>query len=439
VPRPAHPPVHPATVAPVAATSRLKHEASAVRLTPQRRFLLLRYAMIAITAVLLLAEHDLHLPPFAALLLVMLAFASNVLIAAWPNRFTASASFAPAIIVADTAWMTMALIISGRFDAEFFFAFFFVMLLAAIGERLWLIGVAAAAACGAYVYVLPASGGEWSLWSSPSLIRLPFLFTAAVYYGYLADRARVARRRAQEADRIKSEFLGTISHELRTPLTVILGYVDLLLEDEFGPLSSEQRPIVDKVRAAGGNLHRYLSRLLDVSRLVNRLQSGGESIVCGEFTLASVFSELRYDFLDLTGARVEWPAVADLPRLYTDREKLVTILRNLIENALKYSNGSPATIGAAHGDSGDTVVLTVADRGIGIGAEELPHVFDPFRRTEQAVATQTQGVGLGLYIVKQFTELLDGTIEVESAPGIGSTFTVRIPRQLRRPPRPSSA
>jgi signal transduction histidine kinase len=417
-----------------ATAGRLKHEPSAARLAPQRRFLLLRYTMIVATAYLLLVEHGLHVPPIGAILLVVLALASNVAIGAWPNRFTASAAFAPALIVADTAWMVLALIVSGRFDAEFFFVFFFVMLLAAIGERLWMIAVAAAVTCAAYLYVLTAIGGEWATWDSPSLIRLPFLFTAAVYYGYLADRARIARRRAQEADRIKSEFLGTISHELRTPLTVILGYVDLLLEDEFGPLSTEQRPILDKVHAAGGNLHRYLSRLLDVSRLVNRLQAGGEAIVCSEFNLASVFSELRYDFLDLTGARVEWPAVADLPKLYTDREKLVTIMRNLIENALKYSDGAPAKVGAAR-DDGDTVVLTVTDRGIGIGAEELPHIFDPFRRTAQAVATQTQGVGLGLYIVKQFTELLDGTIEVESAAAVGSTFAVRIPRQLRRPPR----
>ena len=410
-----------------------KHEPSAVRLSPQRAFLLLRYTLIIATAYLLLVEEDLRMPPVPAMLLIVLALASNVVIATWPSRFVNSPAFGPAIILADTVWITVALLISGRFNAEFFFLYFFVVLLAAIGENLWLIALAATAVCGAYLYVLSATGGQWSVWTSPSLIRLPFLFTTAAFYGYLVDRARVARRREQEADRIKSEFLGTISHELRTPLTVILGYVDLLLEDEFGPLSAEQRTVLDKVQAAGGNLHHYLSRLLDVSRLVNRLQAGREAVMCSDFALASVFSELRYDFLDLTGARVEWPA-ADLPRLYTDREKLVTVLRNLIENALKYGGGTPARIGAQLDAAGDTVVITVADRGIGISSAELPHIFDPFRRTAQAVATNTQGVGLGLYIVKQFTELLNGTIQVESAPGMGSTFTVRIARQLRPPP-----
>ncbi len=82
----------------------------------------------------------------------------------------------------------------------------------------------------------------------------------------------------------------------------------------------------------------------------------------------------------------------------------------------------------------DTVVLRISDQGIGIAADDVPYVFDPFRRTAGAVATHAQGVGLGLYIVKQFVELLRGTIQVESGLGSGTTFTVRLPRQLRRAP-----
>ena len=222
---------------------------------------------------------------------------------------------------------------------------------------------------------------------------------------------------------------------MRTPLTAILGYVDLLLEDEFGTVPAEQRSVLGKVQAAGENLHRYLTRLLDVSRLVNRLQSGREAVACSEFTLTAAFSELRYDFPETDGARVVWPAVDDLPRLYTDREKLVTVLRNLVENSVKYGTGGDVTVGARWDQPADVIALTVADRGIGIGAEDLSHIFDPFRRTAPAIEADAQGVGLGLYIVKQFVEILQGTIEVESAPGVGSTFTVRIPRQLRRLPR----
>jgi len=410
----------------------------AQRLPPLRAFLLLRYTLIIATAYLLLVEEGLRPPPVLSILLVVLALASNVAIASLPARTLRTPYFGPAIIAIDTLWITVALLVSQRFTAEFFFLYFFILLLAAIGENLWLIAVAAVAVCCAYLYVLAAMGGEWSLWASPSLIRIPFLFAAAAFYGYLVDRTRVERHRAQEADRIKSEFLGTISHELRTPLTVILGYVDLLLEDEFGPVPAEQRAVLAKVQAAGGNLHRYLTRLLDVSRLVDRLQSGHEAVACSDFTLASVCSELRYDFPDPQRSTVEWPASQDVPNLYTDRAKLVTILRNLVDNAIKYGNGAPVTIGARWEQAANVIVVTIADRGIGITATDLPHVFEPFRRTARAVETNAQGVGLGLYIVKQFAELLRGTLSVESAPGAGSTFAVRIPRQLEQPPSTAS-
>ena len=427
-----HEPGSAVTATEPAASGLVKHDPGAERLPPQRAFLLLRYTLIVATAYLLLVEENLSMPPLVSILLVVLALASNVVIASLPARYTSSPYFGPTIIVADTLWITIALLVSGRFTAEFFFLYFFILLLAAIGENLWLIAVAAVAVCAAYLYVLAAMGGAWSLWNSPSLIRIPFLFTAAAFYGYLVDRTRVERHRAQEADRIKSEFLGTISHELRTPLTVILGYVDLLLENEFGSVPGEQRNVLGKVQAAGENLHRYLTRLLDVSRLVNRLQSGRESIACSDFALQAVFNELRYDFPDQEHARVEWPAAGDLPPLYSDREKLVTILRNLVENAVKYGKGAPVSVAARWEPAADVIVLTVADRGIGITAEDLPHVFDPFRRTAGAIETNAQGVGLGLYIVKQFIELLRGSIELQSAPGVGSTFTVRIPRQLPR-------
>ena len=438
----AEPPVSPSTTAlrpatgaatPSPGAGLVRHDPVVDGLPPDRAFRLLRYTLIVATAYLLLVEESLKLPPLPALLLIVAALASNVVISVLPARFTNSPYFGPTVIICDTLWITAALLISGKFTAEFFFLYFFILLLAAIGETLWLIALAAIAVCGAYLYVMSVTVGGWSWWTSPSLIRIPFLFTAAAFYGYLVDRTRKERHRAQEADRIKSEFLGSISHELRTPLTVILGYVDLLLEDEFGTVPTEQRQVLGKVQAAGENLHRYLTRLLDVSRLVNRLQSGREAIVCSEVPLAGVFSELRHDFPDIDGgARVAWPAAENLPTLYTDREKVLTVLRNLVENAVKYGAGKPVVVEVASERGGETIVLRVRDQGIGIATEDVPYVFDPFRRTAGAVATHAQGVGLGLYIVRQFVELLRGTIQVESAQGRGTTFTVRLPRQLKR-------
>jgi len=165
-----------------------------------RAFLILRYTLIVATAYLLVVEGSFSAPPVSVVLLVSAALLSNVIIAQLPTRIIQSSLFALGTVVCDTLWITALLLQSGRFNAEFFYLYFFVLLLAAIGENLHLIVIGTVVVCVAYVYLLMASGGSWSLWNSPSLIRLPFLFTAASFYGYLVDRTRSERRRADKRE-----------------------------------------------------------------------------------------------------------------------------------------------------------------------------------------------------------------------------------------------
>jgi len=396
-----------------------------------RIFLLLRYTLIAATAYLLVVEESFAVPPLGAMLLVVLALGSNVFLTLLDSRLTASPTFDACIILVDTLWITLALIQSGHFSADFFYLYFFVLLLAAIGENLGLIALGAMMVCVAYVYLMTVTGNNWSFWNSPSLIRIPFLFTSAAFYGYLVDQTRRERRKANEADRIKSEFLGTISHELRTPLNVILGYVDLLLDSAFGPLRREQEQTLHLVRNAGNTLHGFIGHLLDVSRIINRLESGQERVLCGEFELGLLFEDLRAEFPATLTIPVTWPNAAGLPSVHTDREKLRTILRNLIQNAVKYTHRGSVQITVEYLQPTDQIEIRVADTGVGILPKELPHIFDAFRRARIDPSHPTaSGVGLGLYIVKQFIELLEGRIQVESAVGVGSTFRVHLPRRI---------
>jgi signal transduction histidine kinase len=173
-------------------------------------------------------------------------------------------------------------------------------LLAAIGENLRLIAIAACVVCAAYLVGHSATGGGWA-WTSPSLIRIPFLFTTAVFYGYLVDRTRQESRRAdraetlaaqlsrtltefrllyakaQEAERIKTEFLATVSHELRTPLTSLMGYVELLIDDNYGWVNPDQRGALQcappaascsrRSRAARREPHRFRPRAAELRRV----------------------------------------------------------------------------------------------------------------------------------------------------------------------------
>ena len=168
------------------------------RLSRIQALVLLRYTLIIAMAYLVLVEHGFSSTPRGLLLLIVAALASNVLVARLPVRITESIAFYAGVILGDTLWITAALIYSGLFGAEFFYLYFFVILLAGIGESLELILVGATAVCMAYVFVISATGGSASLWSSRLLIRIPFLLTAAAFYGYIVDGVRRERQRARE-------------------------------------------------------------------------------------------------------------------------------------------------------------------------------------------------------------------------------------------------
>jgi hypothetical protein len=139
-------------------------KAGAELLSRLRAFLLLRYTLIAATAYLILVEDGFAVPPVWVCAAIAMALVSNVLASQLPEKILDSRYFATGMILADTTWITAALVSSGRFDVDFFFLYFFVLLLAAMGESLGLIAVAAVAVCLAYVYVLSSSGQAWPMW-----------------------------------------------------------------------------------------------------------------------------------------------------------------------------------------------------------------------------------------------------------------------------------
>ncbi len=168
------------------------------KLSRSQAVVLLRYTLIISVAYLLLVKHEFSSAPSGLILLIAVALMSNVVMAQLPARITDSTTFSGGVILGDTLWITAALLYSGLFGAEFFSLYFFVLLLAAIGENLGLIVVGTIAVCTAYIFVLSATGGSASFWNSGLLIRIPFLLTAAAFYGYLVDRVRWERQRARE-------------------------------------------------------------------------------------------------------------------------------------------------------------------------------------------------------------------------------------------------
>jgi signal transduction histidine kinase len=240
----------------------------------------------------------------------------------------------------------------------------------------------------------------------------------------VAEELREAKEAAEAADRTKTEFLATMSHELRSPLHVILGYDDLLLEGAFGALTDEQLQALRRMRSNARDLLELITTVLDVSQLAAGKLCIESKPVQVEELLRQIEAETQ-ELREQSRLLFIWEKAEPLPVLQTDPGKLKVVIKNLVSNAVKFTERGTVTI-AAHSQA-DGVEICVSDTGIGIASESLPHIFEPFRQLDAASNPRYGGTGLGLHIVKRLLELLGGWVKVESTVGQGSKFRVWLP------------
>lgn len=295
--------------------------------------------------------------------------------------------------------------------------------LGAIAAYLWALEVGATAS-------LPVPYGLFALAAHALMTVIGAQLLDTYRYKAFREAAEAARHAAesQRANAAKSEFLATVSHELRTPLNIIVGYTDLLLEGAFGE-RVDQLDALGRIQQQSRQLLDLIQSMLDL----NRMEAGGVSLVVEEFSLGGALDNLRTS-LPATwckpGVVLTWDAhdVA-ATTMRSDRGKLEMILRNLIHNALKYTESGSVTV-SAHADHGlGRVRFAVADTGQGIDAADLSGIFEMFRQGSNG-PPRGGGVGLGLYIAKQLTDALGGEIRVSSQLGAGAQFTVQLPLEL---------
>jgi PAS domain S-box-containing protein len=233
----------------------------------------------------------------------------------------------------------------------------------------------------------------------------------------------------ETASRVKSDFVATMSHELRTPLNVILGYGDLLLQEDLGPLVPEQREALTRTRASALELLELIEATLDLSRF----ETGKESLNVVRIDLAAWLEEVAAEVAPIRERKpelwVEWHPPPPRTRAFSDAVKLKVILKNLFANAIKFTHHGGVDVAVEV--RGDALEIVVRDTGIGMSSEVRAVVFEAFRQGDTSMTRQYGGVGLGLYIASRLVEALRGSIDVESSPGRGSTFRVRVPLDSR--------
>ena len=252
-------------------------------------------------------------------------------------------------------------------------------------------------------------------------------------YAELDEKADHLRR----ADELKSRFLSNMSHEFRTPLNAIRALTHALLQGVDGRLTTEQQTQVGYIRKAAAELGELVDDLLDLAKV----EAGKVVIRPTDFDVAALFSSLRGMLRPLLlgeSVSLVFEPAGDLPPLYTDEGKVSQILRNLISNALKFTEQGEVRVSAALSADGDSVIFAVADTGIGIAAEDQERIFQEFGQLESHVQRKVHGTGLGLPLSRKLAQLLGGTLTVTSAPGVGSTFFARLPVHYVEPPPSAS-
>ena len=239
-----------------------------------------------------------------------------------------------------------------------------------------------------------------------------------------------ARKASEEANTAKSRFLANMSHELRTPLNAIIGYSEMLEEEALERGHGSYAPDLQKIRAAGRHLLALINDVLDLSKIeAGKMELHLETFELGPAieTVASTVAPL----IEKNGNRLELALEAELGAMRADLTRVRQILFNLLSNASKFTERGTITLRAS-GEEG-ALCFRVSDTGIGMTEEQLSRLFQAFSQAEAATASKYGGTGLGLAISRMFCEMMGGTITVASTPGVGTTFTVRLPREVRLP------
>ncbi len=236
---------------------------------------------------------------------------------------------------------------------------------------------------------------------------------------------RLAKETSERANRAKSEFLANMSHELRTPLNAIIGYSEMMLEDAEADGEQERVADLKKVQRSGRHLLELINGILDISKI----EAGKIELNVDAISLERLITDVENTATPLMTANGNQLNIAipdNLGNVECDDQKLRQVLLNLLSNAAKFTEQGTVDLSVERSDDG-WIRCVVKDSGIGMNAEQVERLFEPFSQADGSITREYGGTGLGLAISRRFMEMMGGRITVDTELGAGSCFTVWLP------------
>jgi len=242
----------------------------------------------------------------------------------------------------------------------------------------------------------------------------------------LYENLRASKEELEKAVKVKDEFLSVISHELKTPLIVLMEYANVLKDGVMGKINEDQEKSLSRLLDAAAEQLKMINMILQTTQIESHALTREDHFV----EIADLLQKLEREYVSQAkskGLELIVSCPAEPVAIFTDSVKLSQILRNLIDNAIKFTEEGCVTISVRKREDNGTVEFRVTDTGIGIEADMQSAIFEKLYQADSSDTRGYGGLGLGLYVVKKYGDLLGANIKVESAVGKGSTFTVAIP------------